>query len=63
MEGDARARAGINRSILAALHALAFDPRISSPTEVNAYWDIDGGPAELPRAKRHRLVDEECEDP
>ena len=56
VEGDARARAGINRTaggILAALHALALDQHISSPTEVNAYWDIDG-PAGPPQAKRRR---------
>jgi len=67
VEGDARARAGINRTaggILAALHALALDQHISSPTEVNAYWDIDG-PAGPPQAKRRRheaAQDEERED-
>ena len=66
MEGDARARAGINRTaggILAALHALALDQRISS-REVKAYWDIDG-PAGPRQAKRHRheaAQDEERED-
>ena len=67
VEGDARARAGINRTaggILAALHALALDQHISSPTEVKAYWDIDG-PAGPPQAKRRRheaAQDEERED-
>ncbi len=53
VEGDGRGDAGINRTaggMLAALHAFVSDPRISSATEVNAYWEIDGEPAEPLRA-------------
>ena len=45
MEGDGRGDAGINRTaggMLAALQAFVSDPRISSATEVNAFWEIDG---------------------
>ena len=66
VEGDARARAGINRTAggILALCTLALDQHISSPTEVNACWDIDG-PAGPPQAKRRRheaTQDEERKD-
>ena len=57
VEGDDRRDAGIDRTaggMLAALHAFVVDPRISSATEVNAYWEINGAPAEPLRAKRRR---------
>ena len=70
VDGDGRDDVGINRTaggMLAALQAFVVDPRISSATEVNAYWEIDGEPAEPLRAKRRRLgpgpaADEQCED-
>ena len=70
VEGDGRGDAGINRTaggMMAALQAFVLDPRISSATEVNAYWEIGGEPAEPLRAKRRRLgpgpaADEQCED-
>jgi hypothetical protein len=70
VDGDGRGDAGINRTaggMLAALQAFVFDPRISSATEGNAYWKIDGEPAEPLRAKRRRLgpgpaADEQGED-
>jgi len=70
VEGDDRGDAGINRTaggMLAALQAFVVDPRISSATDVNAYWGVDGVPAEPLRAKRRRLgpgpaADEQGED-
>jgi len=70
VEGDDRGDAGINRTaggMLAALQAFVVDPRIFSATDVNAYWGIDGVPAEPLRAKRRRLgpgpaADEQGED-
>ena len=58
VEGDDRRNAGINRTaggLLAALQALVVDERVSSATDVNEYWEIEGAPAEPPRAKRRRL--------
>ena len=57
VEGDDRGDAGINRTaggMLAALQAFVVDPRVFSATDVNAYWGIDGVPAEPLRAKRRR---------
>ena len=46
VEGDGRGDAGINRTaggMMAALQAFVLDPRISSATEVNAYWERSAG--------------------